>query len=110
MRQWRHKSVNQKKIQNQWKGSTNISTNSLSEAPHIIFEKFLASAELKEICNQSNEYAKSKGKHTFNLILQKLNSFITILLLSGYTELSRQKNVLGKKKKKIVTMSWHQLS
>ena len=57
---------------------------------HIIFEKFLTNAGLTEICNQSNKYAKSKGNHTFNLTLQKLKSFITILLLSGYNELPRQ--------------------
>ena len=83
MGQWRHRNINQKKIQNQWKRSTDISTNSFSEAPHLIFEKFLTNAELTEICNQSNKYAKSKGNHTFNLTLEKLKSFIAILLLSG---------------------------
>ena len=90
MRQWRHKDINQKKIQNQWKGSTNISTNSLSEAPHLIFEKFLTNAGLTEICKQGNKYAKSKRNHTFKLTLEKLKSFIAIFLLSGYNELPRQ--------------------
>ena len=90
MGQWRHKGINQKKIKNQWKGSINISTNSLSEAPHLIFEKFLPNAGLTEICSQSNKYVESKGNHSFNLTLEKLKSFITILLLSGYNELPRQ--------------------
>ena len=88
MGQWRHKDINQKEIQNQCKGSTNMSTNSLSEAPHLIFAKFDShKAGFIQICNQSNKYAKSKGNHTFNLTLEKLKSFIAILLLSGYNEL-----------------------
>ena len=39
---------------------------------------------------QGNKYAKSKKTHTFNLTLEKLKSFIAILLLSGYNELPRQ--------------------
>ena len=91
MGQWSHKDINQKKIQNQCQGSTNISTNSLSEAPHLIFEKFDSqNAGFIEICNQSNKYEKSIGNHTFNLTLEKLKSFVAILLLSGYNELPRQ--------------------
>ena len=91
MGQWSHKDINQKKIQNQCQGSTNISTNSLSEAPHLIFEKFDSqNAGFIEICNQSNKYEKSIGNHTFNLTLEKLKSFVAILLLSDYNELPRQ--------------------
>ena len=60
MRQWRHKDINPKKIQNQWKGSTNISTNSLSEAQQLIFEKFLTNAELTEICKVINMQSQKK--------------------------------------------------
>ena len=83
-----------KKIQNQWKGSTNISTNSLSVAPHLIFEKFLTNAGLMEICNQSNKYAESKENHTFNLTLE--------VVVMNFLD----KKCFGKEKK-IVTMSWH---
>ena len=90
MGQWRNKDINQNQIQNQWKGSTKISRNSLWEAPHLIFKEFLTNTGLTEICNQINKYAKSKGNHTFNLTLEKLKSFIAILLLSGYNELAIQ--------------------
>ena len=95
-----------KKIQNQWKRSTNISTNSLSAAPHLIFEKFLTNAGLTEICNQSNKYAKSKENHTFNLTLEKSKSFIAILLLSGYNELPRQEMYRERKEDCHNVLAW----
>ena len=46
--------------------STNVSNNDLSEAPHLIFERFLKNDGLQEICNRINKYAKSKGNLGFD--------------------------------------------
>ena len=61
-----------------------------STLPHEIFEKFFTTEEMGRIYLESNKYARHKGNHTFTMTKKMLNSFIAILLLSGYDKLPRQ--------------------
>ena len=58
--------------------------------PHQLFEKFLTVEEIERICEESNKYAQSKGNHVFEMTPERLQSFIAILLLSGYSPMPRQ--------------------
>lgn len=58
--------------------------------PHQIFEMFLTEEEMERICLESEAYARQKGDHVFEMTIEKLKSFLAILLLSGYNVLPRQ--------------------
>ena len=57
---------------------------------HELFELFLTNTEIERICNESTNYARLKGNHMSTMTLEKLNAFLTILLVSGYARVSRQ--------------------
>ena len=46
--------------------NTSVSNNDFSEAPLLIFERFLKNGGLQEIGNRINKYENSKGNHVFN--------------------------------------------
>ena len=58
--------------------------------PHEIFERFITNEELNRICEESTKYARMNGNHNFVMTIEKLKSFLAILLVSGYVELPRQ--------------------
>ena len=58
--------------------------------PHEIFEKFLTIKEMEKICLESNRYPRYKTNRSFMMNIKKLKSFIAIVVLSGYNQLSRQ--------------------
>ena len=45
---------------------------------------------MERICLESGSYARLKGEDNFAMTLDKLKTFIAILLVSGYTELPKQ--------------------
>ena len=55
--------------------------------PHQIFKKFFTIEESEHICQESYKYAQSRGNSTFKMSSQRLQAFIAILLLSGYSTL-----------------------
>lgn len=60
--------------------------------PHEIFEKLFDEKVLSHIVNQTNIYAAQNNKHDLKVTLEEIQTFIAILLFSGYHELPRQKN------------------
>ena len=64
-----------------------------------MFKLFLTDEEMERICLKSTNYARLKGEHNFTIALDKLKAFAT-LLVSGYTQLARQRNVLATKRRR----------
>ena len=58
--------------------------------PHKLFELFLKNTEMERICIESTNYVRLKGNHIFTMTVEKLKTFLTILLVSGYAGLPRQ--------------------
>ena len=74
---------------NAWNEPGHVFERSL--LPHELFEPFLTNAEIERICIESINYARLKGNHIFTMTVEKLKAFLTILLVSGYAGLPRQK-------------------
>ena len=58
--------------------------------PHKLFELFLKNTEMERICIESTNYVRLKGNHIFTMTVEKLKTFLTILLVSGCAGLPRQ--------------------
>ena len=56
----------------------------MSDLLTMLFELFLTDEVVDPICKETNSYASQKGNHSFKLDPKELNSFIAVLLLSGY--------------------------
>ena len=71
-----------------WNESVSVFERSL--LPHELLELFLKNTKRERICAKSTNYARLKGNHMFTITVEKLKTFLTIPLVSGYTRLPRQ--------------------
>ena len=58
--------------------------------PHKLFELLFKNTEMERICIESTNYVGLKGNHIFTMTVEKLKTFLTILLVGGYAGLPRQ--------------------
>ena len=55
-----------------------------------VFELLINDEISDHACRETNKYASQKGNHTLKGGKQELRSFITVLILSGYIDLTRR--------------------
>lgn len=58
--------------------------------PVALFESIFTPELMKQICNESQQYAAQKGQENFDLDVPTLKLFLAILLISGYVPLPRR--------------------
>ena len=73
---------------NAWNEPPPVFEGSLS--PHGLFQQFLKNTEIERTCIKSTNYVSLKSNHMFTLTIEKHESFLTILLVSGYAGLQKQ--------------------
>ena len=85
---WKHIDSSVWQHLNAWNEPVPVFERSL--LPHELFEFFLTNTEIERICVESTNYDRLKDNHMFTMTVEKLNAFLVILLVSGYTRLPRQ--------------------
>ena len=61
-----------------------------TNSPTTLFQKFFTDDILEQIRIESIKHAKFKGSHNFNVDVNTLKTFITVLLISVYVDLKRR--------------------
>lgn len=68
-----------------------IDLSNLPKDPVRLFELFFDEDVFELITTKTIQYARSKGNHTFTTTAGEIQSFIGILLISGYTSVPRRR-------------------
>jgi len=64
---------------------------SVDYTPTMLFEMFLDEPAIHLLVENTNKYARSRGKHTFETTLAELKLFMAILFMGGYAQLPQRR-------------------